>query len=95
MYENAGGSFHKQMELMATHGIFIAPHGAGLMNILYMPAQAAVVELFPYTLDHNLYAALAVLMGVANYPVHATAGHTVWATDHVRPKLAAIAPLMH
>ena len=84
MYENAGGSFRKQMELVSSHGIFVAPHGAGLMNLLYMPPLSAVVELFPYTLDHNLYSSLAVLMGVANYPVHAIEGHTVWATDLVR-----------
>ncbi len=83
MYDNGGGNFKRQLETISNHGIFISPHGAGLMNILYMPAQAAVVEMFPYHLDHTLYATLAVNMGVANYPVHSIDGHIAWSQDEV------------
>ncbi len=41
-------SLSPQVELMATTGILIAPHGAHLGNILFLPAHAAVIEVFPY-----------------------------------------------
>ena len=79
-----GGTFRQQMEMVSSHGIFVAPHGAGLMNILYMPPQSAVVEFFPYHLDHTLYSTLAFLMGVGNYPVHGVDGTIIWQNDTVR-----------
>jgi hypothetical protein len=79
-----GGTFRQQMEMVSSHGIFVAPHGAGLMNILYMPTQSAVIEMFPYHLDHTLYSTMAALMGIANYPIHAIDGHIIWANDTVR-----------
>ena len=36
-----------QVELMAGTGILIAPHGAHLANTMFLPARAAVIELFP------------------------------------------------
>ena len=85
MYGN-GGTFKEQMELVSTHGIFVAPHGAGLMNILYMPIQSAIVEMFPYHLDHTLYSTLATLMGTANYPIHGVDGTIIWQNDTVRQR---------
>ena len=55
-----------------------------MMNILFMPIQSAVVELFPYHLDHTLYSTLATLMGVANYPLHGVDGTIIWQNDTVR-----------
>ena len=48
-----------------------------------MPAASAVIELYPYHLDHNLYNTLCVNMGVANFPVHAINGSYVFANDPV------------
>ena len=84
MWDSEAGNFSRQFELVSTHGIFVAPHGAALMNMLYMPSQSAVVELFPNHLDHTLYSTLAVNMGLANYPVHAIDGHIAWSEDKVR-----------
>ena len=80
-----GGTFKEQFDLMATHGIFVSPHGAGLMNTMYMPPQSAVIEMFPYHLDHNLYSTMATLMGIASYPIHSINGSIVWANDPVSP----------
>ena len=77
------GSFKQQFQFMATHGIFVSPHGAGLMNTMYMPPQSAVIELFPYHLDHNLYATMATMMGIASYPIHSINASIVWANDEV------------
>ncbi len=78
-----GGTFRQQMDMVSSHGIFVAPHGAGLMNILFMPPQSSIIEMFPYHLDHTLYQTLAVLTGSANYPIHGVDGHIVWANDTV------------
>ena len=85
MYDNVDTSFRRQFDLVSSHGVIVAPHGASLMNILYMRPLSAVVELFPYHLDHNLYAAMSILRltGVASYPVHAIDGHIAWSTDFV------------
>ena len=83
MWDSEGGNFTRQFELVSTHGIFVAPHGAALMNILYMPPLSAVVELFPNHLDHTLYTAMSILTGIANYPVHGIDGHIAWSLDKV------------
>jgi len=36
-----------QVEIMAGTGILIAAHGAGLTNMMYLPAKAVVIEVFP------------------------------------------------
>ena len=55
----------------------------GLLASRFMPVQSAVVEMFPYHLDHTLYSTLATLAGVANYPVHGVDGTIVWQNDTV------------
>ena len=37
-------TFKEQVELMAGTGILIAPHGAHLANLAFMPARSAVIE---------------------------------------------------
>ena len=80
----SGGTFRQQFETVSSHGIFVAPHGAGLMNILVMPPQSAIVEFFPYHLDHTLYSTMAALVGAGNYPVHGVDGTIIWQNDTVR-----------
>ena len=84
----SGGTAREQAQLMATHGVLVSPHGAGLVNIMYMPPNSAIIELFPYHIDHNLYATLATLMGLASYPIHSKDGSIVWANDTVRTMLS-------
>ncbi len=79
-----GGTFREQLQLFATHGVFVSPHGAGLVNTMFMPPASGIVEIFPYHLDHNLYSTMAYLTGSANYPIHCVNGSIAWANDPVR-----------
>jgi hypothetical protein len=64
-------SFGEQVALMADTGILIAPHGAALMNVMFLPAHAVVIELFPPLLKNGVFARLAATMGLLHYAVHA------------------------
>ena len=77
-------SFKEQFDLFSSHGVVVSPHGAGLVNALYMAPMSAVVELFPYHMDHNLYPTLCWNSGVGNYPIHSINGSIVWRRDLVR-----------
>ena len=73
--------FADQFQLYASHGVIVSAHGAGLSNLMFMPAMSALVELFPYHIDHTLYATLAMNMHIASYPVHAINGSIIWEND--------------
>ena len=77
-------SFREQLQLFASHGVLVAPHGAGLMNEMFMAPGSAVIEIFPYHFHHNLYAILAGNVGVTHYPVHTWNGSYMWARSEVR-----------
>ena len=40
--------FKKVVELMGGTGILIAAHGAALVNAMFLPQHAVVIEIFPY-----------------------------------------------
>jgi hypothetical protein len=84
-------SFKEQLALFADHGVIVAPHGAGLMNLVFAPPFGAVVEIFPYQTHHNLYPAVSAMMGLAHYPVHTYNGSTIIDVDEVRFEAAAFA----
>ena len=63
-------SFDQQVELMAGTGILIAPHGAHLANVMFLPAHAVVVEMFPYLMKKNTYRHLASMMDVHYMPIY-------------------------
>jgi hypothetical protein len=63
-------SFAEQVELMSSTGILIAPHGAALANIMFLPAHAVVIELFPYLMKKNTYRYLANLLDLQYYPLY-------------------------
>jgi capsular polysaccharide biosynthesis protein len=47
-------SFEAQVALMAGTGLLIAPHGAALMNLVFLPQHASVIEVFsPPTLKKS------------------------------------------
>jgi capsular polysaccharide biosynthesis protein len=71
-------TFREQAEMFSSHGILVTPHGAGLTNQLFMQPQSAVIELFPFQLDHTVYGTMAGNLGVGHYPVHSTNGTTMW-----------------
>jgi capsular polysaccharide biosynthesis protein len=79
--------FKTQLDLWSSHGVIVCAHGAGLMNMLFMPAFGAVVEVFPNHFHHNLYSALAAMMGQGHFPVHPSSAAPMWATEPVRNKL--------
>jgi hypothetical protein len=76
--------FKEQLDLWSTHGVVVCAHGAGLMNMLFMPAFGAVVEVFPNHFHHNLYSALAAMMGQGHFPVHPSSAAPMWANEPVR-----------
>jgi hypothetical protein len=76
-------SFRGQLELFATHGVVVAPHGAGLVNEMFFVPGGSVVEIFPFHLDHNLYRTLAATMGLGYFPVHTFNGSDVWSRHQV------------
>jgi hypothetical protein len=63
-------SFADQVQLMANTGILIAPHGAALANLMFLPAHAVVIELFPYLMKKNTYRYLSGLMDLHYYPIY-------------------------
>ena len=63
-------TFAQQVDIMAGTGILIACHGAALMNTMFMPAHAVVIELFPPLMKINVYRNLAATMGLMYMPVY-------------------------
>lgn len=57
--------FKEQLEIFSSHGVMVSPHGAGLMNAMFMVPYSSVIEIFPYHLDHNLCVACFVSSCVA------------------------------
>jgi capsular polysaccharide biosynthesis protein len=79
-------TFREQVEMFSSHGVLVTPHGAGLINMLFMPPLSAMIELFPYQLDHTVYATLAGNLGIGSYPVHSTNGTALWREAKVRER---------
>ena len=65
----ASSSFNAQVSLMAETGILIAPHGAALANIMFLPAHAVVIELFPHLMKKNTYRYLASQLDLHYFPI--------------------------
>jgi hypothetical protein len=63
-------SFAEQVRLMSGTGLLIAPHGAHLANMAFLPARAAVIELFPPLLKKNGYRYTAQLFNLHYFPVY-------------------------
>lgn len=54
----------QQALLMSTTRVFIAVHGAGLTNMIFMATGGVVVELFPPRFSYELYERVAVASGL-------------------------------
>lgn len=48
-------TFDEQVATMATAAMAVGIHGANLVNAAFMPANAVLVELFPYQFTHDMY----------------------------------------
>ena len=60
-------SFQEQVKAMAETGILLAVHGAGLANVMFMPAHSVVIEITPYILYASMYRDLAAASGLYYY----------------------------
>jgi hypothetical protein len=78
-------TWEQQVQAMADTGILIAVHGAGLANIVFLPAHAVVIEVFPYIMYASMYRDAA-----------ATAGHYYYRIQSIKPPNdSASAQLLH
>lgn len=59
----------EQVEVMAKSGILIAIHGAGLANVMFMPAHSVVIEVFPYVMYASMYRDVASAAGLYYYRI--------------------------
>ena len=66
-------TFHDQVELMSRAGVFVAVHGAGLMNQIFLAPGSAVIEVFPVHVKHVLYERVAHYAGVYHFKVYSHA----------------------
>lgn len=55
MIDLAGKSFNEQVEALSGTAIAVGVHGMQLMSSLFMPADGALIEIFPYKFWHELY----------------------------------------
>lgn len=53
-------SFIQQVEIMYTAEIIIAPHGAGLANLVFAEKGTKVIEIFPHWLYNDCFARLSI-----------------------------------
>jgi hypothetical protein len=56
-------SWEEQVSVLSATGIFLAAHGGDMVGIPFLPPSAAVIEAFPYTMDHEGYRHLAESSG--------------------------------
>jgi hypothetical protein len=62
--------FEEQLAVMNRTAILVAPHGAGMVNVAFMPRCAAVIEAYPCGLPIPFYGTLAWNTGHVYLPVH-------------------------
>jgi hypothetical protein len=63
-------SFEEQVALFNRHKVFIAAHGAGIMNSLFLPPRSAVIEVTPRGMFCPLFHRLHVAAGHFTFPIH-------------------------
>eukprot|EP00295_Goniomonas_pacifica_P024843 CAMPEP_0175931590 /NCGR_PEP_ID=MMETSP0108-20121206/18930_1 /TAXON_ID=195067 ORGANISM="Goniomonas pacifica, Strain CCMP1869" /NCGR_SAMPLE_ID=MMETSP0108 /ASSEMBLY_ACC=CAM_ASM_000204 /LENGTH=366 /DNA_ID=CAMNT_0017255157 /DNA_START=84 /DNA_END=1184 /DNA_ORIENTATION=- len=70
-------SFLSQVQLAATAAVMVAPHGAGMSNMIFMPIGATVIELTPAKIVSSLFNKIAAMSGLLHHwlmsPVEMTA----------------------
>jgi len=66
-------SFLQQVEIASSCSVLIASHGAGLSNIIFMPTNSTVIEIFPYAYSPaHYYRSLAFSSGINIFQLHST-----------------------
>lgn len=51
----AGMTFPQQIEAVASAGIVVGIHGTQMLNVLFLPSGASVLEIFPYRFTSKLF----------------------------------------
>ena len=69
IYDMGALSWAEQVQAMAESGILVAVHGAALTNVIFMPANAVLIEVFPWNYRSFLYRDLAWKAGLQYYPL--------------------------
>lgn len=59
-----------QLELYASHGVYVTVTGAAVSNAMFLVPFSSVIEIFPPLVDQNLGPTVAVINGMGYYPVH-------------------------
>ena len=59
-----------QVAAMARTGVLIAPHGAALMNVMFLPQHAVLIELHPPLHQRNTYGNIAHMAGLKPVEIH-------------------------
>ena len=57
------GTLVQAMEEWSTSDVLVAPHGAGTTNVIFMPADSAVIEIIAAGQKGRVYGSLALAMG--------------------------------
>lgn len=63
-------TWEEQVAAMANTGILVAVHGAALTNVIFMPANAVLIEVFPWQYRSFLYRDLAWKAGLQYYALN-------------------------
>jgi len=90
-------SFTDQIKVFSNANIVVAPHGAGLTNMVFAPENATLVELFPDDYINGCYWALANVCGhnyafICGHSEGADAGFYI-SLDRLKTLLAALSML--
>lgn len=89
-------SFETQVQLMAGTGLLIAPHGAHLQQLMFLPAHAAVIELWPFLMKKSTYRYLATTVSGSPTAAPAREAHgTVGGARAARIVRFTASPISH
>lgn len=78
-----------EIQLLSRAALVVAPHGAGLANLVWCPPSARVVELFSPKLKNDCYARVCSTLGLHYTPLWATEGRG-WGAVDVGALMAAV-----
>jgi len=67
-----GMSFASTVQLFASTGILVAPHGDALAMSAFMPAHSVIVELFPFGVKRNTFRQLANYLDIHYLPLYSS-----------------------
>jgi hypothetical protein len=81
-----GMSFADTVTLFSGVGILVAPHGDAMVNSVFMPAHAVVLELFPFMVKRNTFRQLANLLDIHYLAYHSKQRMPLDKVDRSKPE---------